>query len=369
MKKLKVAFVSMLCFIILSSSNIVATPGKLKSNSIISCYGTYYGNHGDGHWHVAVKHDSGWYPSGWSLGYDNPCVSNLAPEIKKNNDTSLKSITIDSNSITIKDTMQYTTTSERVSIIAIPTNDKTTITIDTTEALIVGTNYRMIRATAEDGSVKEYTLTIVRENIKSSNNSLHSIMIDDDTILISDSMQYTTGSKGVSIKPIAEDSNAIVSINYNLDDLSVGYNEIPISVRAEDGSINQYKINIKRLNDDIGIDVAINDQKVTFDSYESKITVGRNIGEVSIDYLTNDDNATVALDYEKKLTDGDNNILIHVTAENGSIQEYSIVVRRKSLYNLVKSVIVIVAVLMVSSYCIFKYLKYKKRGKHSLFIN
>lgn len=363
MKKLKIAFVSVLCIIILSTSNILATPGKLRSNSIISCNGTYYGNHGDGHWHEAVKHDSGWYPNGGSLGYNNPCASNLAPpaapEVRKNNDTSLKSIMIDSNPIAI-DTMRYTTTSEQISINAIPTNNKTSVTIDTNAPLQIGTNHRVIKATAEDGSTKEYTLTIVREKIKSSNNNLHSISIDDDTILISDSMEYTTGNKGVSIKAIAEDDYANVTINYNLESLRVGINEIPIRVTAEDGSINEYQINIKRLNDDIGIKVDINGEEVTFDTFKSEITVGSKVKEVDIDYLTTDANASVKLDYEKKLQDGKNNIVIQVTAENGSMQEYSIVVTRKSVLNEFISSTVSVTVVLVLSYYIFKYIKYKK---------
>lgn len=57
----------------ISFSEVYATSGKLKSSSIIECGGNYYGNHGDGHWHYAVNRSSGWYPSGASLGYENPC--------------------------------------------------------------------------------------------------------------------------------------------------------------------------------------------------------------------------------------------------------------------------------------------------------
>jgi len=60
---------------------INATSGKLKSASICTgSDGVTYGNHGDGHWHVAVKHDSGWYPQGSSLGYDNPCTAQIIYE-------------------------------------------------------------------------------------------------------------------------------------------------------------------------------------------------------------------------------------------------------------------------------------------------
>jgi hypothetical protein len=363
MKKLKMAFVCILCIFILTSGHIAATPGKLRTNSIISCNGIYYGNHGDGHWHIAVKHDSGWYPSGGSLGYDNPCASNLAPpEVKKNNDTSLRLVTIDNHTIEVQDTMHYVTTNDWVSIHAIPTNDKTSIIIPTTEPLQIGTNYRTIIATAEDGSSREYELRIVREKIKSSNSSLHSIIVDSDTIVMGDIMEYTTGNRGVSIDAVTEDSNASVTINYNLDNLRVGLNEIPIKVIAEDGSINEYKLHIKRLNDDIGIDVAVNGHKVTFDGYESHITVRNNIKEIDVDYVTNDTNASVELNYEETLQDGNNNISIYVTAENGNRQEYSIVVKRKSLRNKIVSTTVMIAVLILIASLVMQYIKYKKRS-------
>ena len=362
MRKTKLVFICIVCIFILTSDNIAATPGKLRTNSIISCNGTYYGNHGDGHWHIAVKHASGWYPNGGSLGYDNPCASNLAsPEIKKNNDTSLRRVAIDNHTIEVQDTMHYVTTSDSVSIQAIPTSDKTSIAISTMEPLQIGTNYRTIIATAEDGSSKEYKLRIIREKIKSSNNSLHSIIIDSDTIAVGEIMEYTTGNKGVSLDAVTEDSNARVTINYNLDNLRVGLNEVPIKVIAEDGLINEYKLHIKRLNDDIGIDVVVNDQKVTFDDYESHITVRNNIKEIDIEYVTNDTNASVELNYEETLQDGNNNISIFVTAENGDRQEYSIVVKRKSLRNKIvfTTVMAVVTIVLVS----FTIIKYKKRSK------
>ncbi|QIK70547.1 hypothetical protein G7062_09640 [Erysipelothrix sp. HDW6C] len=43
---------------------ISATSGKLKSASITNCRGETFGHQGDGHWHYAAQHDSGWYRVG-----------------------------------------------------------------------------------------------------------------------------------------------------------------------------------------------------------------------------------------------------------------------------------------------------------------
>lgn len=79
---------------IMNCMPVSATSGKLKSASIVSCNGSTYGNHGDGHWHYAVKHDAGWYPDGGSLGYDNPCQTPSQPsQPSKQESTPQKSTT------------------------------------------------------------------------------------------------------------------------------------------------------------------------------------------------------------------------------------------------------------------------------------
>ena len=72
---------------IFSYSEVLATSGKLRSSSIITCDGIMYGQHGDGHWHKAVHHKSGYYPSGSPV--TPPCLtSNNSSSSKKNNSNS-----------------------------------------------------------------------------------------------------------------------------------------------------------------------------------------------------------------------------------------------------------------------------------------
>ncbi|EAZ88299.1 hypothetical protein [Crocosphaera chwakensis] len=54
-------------------SPVSATPGRLRKDSICEKNGVYYGEHGDGHWHKAVKRSNGWYAVGDSLGKTSPC--------------------------------------------------------------------------------------------------------------------------------------------------------------------------------------------------------------------------------------------------------------------------------------------------------
>ena len=47
--------------IILFAHDVIASSGPIKQDSIISCNGKYYGNHGNPiHWHEVVKKDDKW---------------------------------------------------------------------------------------------------------------------------------------------------------------------------------------------------------------------------------------------------------------------------------------------------------------------
>lgn len=81
MKKISLAILTILLVIMpnVTSMELHASSGKLKSGSICSSGGYTYGNHSDGHWHYAEQRSNGWYPQGESLGYENPCVAFVTP--------------------------------------------------------------------------------------------------------------------------------------------------------------------------------------------------------------------------------------------------------------------------------------------------
>lgn len=315
MKKVKVIIVSMLFLCTLNVTHVIATSGKLKTDSIVSCNGVDYGNHGDGHWHVAAQRNSGWYPQGSPVGYDNPCASKLTEEYKKSNDASLQSVWIDTESLTILDTMRYTTIKETVSIDAVPSSNKAKISIDTSQPLEIGTNYRKIKVTAEDGTMKEYILTIVREKIKSNNATLGSLLVDDKNIDVDDIIEYITKNSEVTIHAVPQDENAKISLT-SPEELKIGMNKVILTITAEDGTNKEYMLNIKRLSDNIGLKVRIHGENVAFDAYKAQIKAGQKIKKSDIEYKVEDDTASVRMEYDEK----NNTILFAVTAETGKFK-------------------------------------------------
>ena len=71
--KRKAASVLLFISIIFSTLPAVASSGALRKASICFKNNVAYGQHGDGHWHRAVKRGERWYAVGGSLGTQSPC--------------------------------------------------------------------------------------------------------------------------------------------------------------------------------------------------------------------------------------------------------------------------------------------------------
>lgn len=116
-----------------------------------------------------------------------------------------------------------------------------------------------ITVTAEDGSIKVYTIYIVREEKKvitpityyySSNNYLKLLEINGyDIVFDKDTLEYSITVKNsvssLDIKAIAEDDKASTLITGN-EKFKKGNNTVLITVTAEDGSTREYKILVNK---------------------------------------------------------------------------------------------------------------------------
>lgn len=118
-----------------------------------------------------------------------------------------------------------------------------------------------ITVVAEDGSIKVYTVYIVREAkpetvvtpvtyYYSSNNYLKSLEIDGYEITFDkDTNEYKITVKGdvssLDIKAVPEDNRSRVEITGN-EKFKKGNNVVTITVTAEDGSTREYKINVNK---------------------------------------------------------------------------------------------------------------------------
>lgn len=199
-------------------------------------------------------------------------------EIPKNSDITLKTLTISKGKLDFnKNKFLYFVDLENniddIEVTAIPTNNKTTVKIDKPKKLSVGKNCITITTTAEDKTTGKYTIIVNRKQKLSNDTTIKSFIIKNYELNFkNDIYEYElaiANENKLDIEIILNNDKAkyIVEGNKNLNNNSI----ILIKVTAEDGSIKEYKIKIKK----------------TISSPDSSINKEENIKEEIDDYKDN----------------------------------------------------------------------------------
>ena len=216
-----------------------------------------------------------------------------------------------------------------------------------------------VKLTAEDGTVKTYTVKIEKENKstveKSSDATLKKLDVSGYTLTPTFSKNVTTYSMKVknnitalNVTAIANDKNATVSISGNKN-WKEGNNTITIRVTAEDGSVNTYIVNVEREVSSSSTVVATKSsdnylKKLIINSpYESdqefdkninnyNITVPNEVEKLDIKAILNNTKSKVEITGNEDFKVGKVNVVeIKVTAEDGSVRIYSLNVTRSTV--------------------------------------
>lgn len=216
----------------------------------------------------------------------------------------------------------------------------TTASLNTkTETFSIATTDVSVVVTAEDGTVNTYTINLVRS--KSADSSLKSLTIDHGTLSPAFNQKTRTYTATVDADITEINVNAIpnslygsiksITGNTNLD---FGSNQIEIIVEAEDKTTSSYIINVTRKEYDIATldDIKVDGVSITdFDKDTFEYTLnGVEFSKTSINIETTKSNsyATVTGDGNISLTTGNNEILITVTAQNGTQKVYKLNIKR-----------------------------------------
>lgn len=248
-----------------------------------------------------------------------------------NYDATVTDVTI---SATVKDTGKAT-----VAIYDDATGATTASLNTKTETFPITTTDVSVVVTAEDGTVNTYTIKLTR--LKSADSSLKSLTIDHGTLSPAFNQNTRTYSATVDADITEINVNAIpnslygsiksITGNTNLD---FGSNQIEIIVEAEDKTTSSYIINVTRKEYDIATldDIKVDGVSITdFDKDTFEYTLnGVEFSKTSINIETTKSNsyATVTGDGNISLTTGNNEILITVTAQNGTQKVYKLNIKR-----------------------------------------
>lgn len=168
---------------------------------------------------------------------------------------------------------------------------------------------------------------------KSSNNTIKAIIVNDEKIDVKDHMDYKTKKDTATIEVILNDAKA--SVEYDKEkELTIGNNTIIIKVKAENGNLKEYNLNIVRekiLSSNKNIKIMLNKEEIQFVLFKkSDITVSSSTEKVDITYELEDLTAKVEIKGNDNLKEGNNEIVITVTAENGDKQDYTLIVIKNS---------------------------------------
>ncbi|ULQ60845.1 cadherin-like beta sandwich domain-containing protein [Brucepastera parasyntrophica] len=120
------------------------------------------------------------------------------------------------------------------------------------QTLAVGANTITIRVTAEDGTIKDYTVTVTRA--PSSNATLSGVTVSEGTLVpafdantISYTVSVGNSVAGITVTGTKADSTATVGGDSGTaKTLAVGANTITITVTAEDGTTKDYTVTVTR---------------------------------------------------------------------------------------------------------------------------
>lgn len=269
----------------------------------------------------------------------------------------------------------YSTTinTSSITISAKTENNNAKITGDIgTKNLSYGNNTFKINVTSESGTVKIYTINIVRPDNgnntnptsnKSNNNYLKEITSDDIKIDFNkNTLEYNTSvsydKEKINITATAEDNKAKVEI-LNPDALQVGDNKIEIKVTSENNNTRTYIINVTRkeendtLSSNTNIsDLTIKNYDINFDKnilvYDLKIKYEKSL---DIKLLLEDNTSTYKIEGNNNLKNN-SKIKIIVTSLDNTTKTYTINIKTndkiiKIIFISIYSLLIIINILRI----------------------
>lgn len=219
---------------------------------------------------------------------------------------------------------------KNININAIKDEDTQTVTGDGNISLSPGKNTVKIVVTAEDGSIKSYTISV---NVNTTANILTSLSVDKGTLsptFASDKKLYTVdldeGEDSITIS--AEGNNKITGIGTH--ELKVGANTFEVKSIDSSNKENIYRITVNRGNvvspylEYLAIDNYSIAEEFNKENTNYTANIYDNITKLDVIAVPEDKNATVAITGHENMVPGLNTIKIVVTDESSNSKTYYI---------------------------------------------
>ena len=164
----------------------------------------------------------------------------------------------------------------------------------------------------KNSSTSSNTSKTTTTKVLDSNKNIKSISIDNTNIEVKDNMEYKTYNMVNSIDIILESTKSKYEIS-NYSNLSIGDNNIKITVTSEDNTSKEYNLNIKYLEEPNISSISINNDNIDINDYMEYHTT---LDSVSINTFSN---SKVEYDSDIKLKDGINNVELKLLDSNDNV--------------------------------------------------
>ena len=245
------------------------------------------------------------------------------------NDTSLATFTVAGKAVANGSTVTVGVGTTRVNVVASPTDMYASAAISGNTGLRTGNNTVSVVVTADDGTVKTYTVTVIVPGL-SSDKTLATFTIAGGAVSPGDTVHLPSGTSSVAVVALPTDNAAIVSIR-GAAVLVGGNNTVKVTVTAEDGSTATYNVTVV-------VDSLSSDTSLTlFKILGTNVTNGSSLDappgttRVSVSAVATDSGATVVVSGNDNLHAGANTVTVKVTAADGTIATNLVTVTVKSL--------------------------------------
>ena len=234
-------------------------------------------------------------------------------------------------------------TVDSIDVTATPNEANATIVSGTgSHSLSYGSNSIQVRVKAENGATKDYTINVTRS--KKTISSLSDLTVDGTTVsgFSENILSYDIGTvpfskTSILIGAIAKDSDATISGD-GTRNLNTGSNTFTVTVTAHDGTTKtNYTITVERekSSDATLKSLSMTGATISFDSGTKtyNVDVPYETTTTTITAVPNYKDATASVSGPTTMSVGNNTYTITVTAEDGTLDTYTINVNRKKSTN------------------------------------
>jgi len=210
-----------------------------------------------------------------------------------------------------------------------------------------------ITVTAENGNQKTYTVNITRNDSRSTNSFLKSLSLEPATINFKkDNYVYRVvvdnSVTKINIKAEAEDNRSTLD-GVGEKPLAVGTNMFRVTSTAENGESKVYTITVLRKNKANDEDILSRNTKMLAlrlngkpiqlqdNIYSYLVSVENDVAVADFEADLEDPKALAMLDGNRNLKVGINKFSVIITAENGDVVTYEVIVERKEARKIINN--------------------------------